>query len=228
MSTPLRVDPTRGLVRGVRAAVLTVPIVAGAVLAHATADGCADLLAVVAALGLCWPAAVALLGARRSLGALVLWVAGTQVVTHVLLEWVCGEGGGHASLAQHLLSSLDGTMIATHLIAVVVTSVLLGRADAGLWTADALLSSASRLLGLPTPLPAQVTPVVLAHLRRPDAVPPLHPLWETAPLQRRGPPGCALAQRASRPCCLRRRPGLSSGPPSLELSCAPPVLLPFS
>jgi hypothetical protein len=168
------IDPRRGAVRGARAAVLSVTAVAVAGAAHTLVDGCLDLDGLLLALGLCWPAAVAVLGARRRLPALVAWAVAAQVLTHVVVELTCG--GSPAVPARALL---------LHAAAVVVTTALLHRADAGLWTAHALLRALARFLPralVVVPLP----PTPLAPL--PDAV--LLPFvpWRALPRARRGPP----------------------------------------
>ncbi|MCW2586062.1 MAG: hypothetical protein JWN55_1578 [Frankiales bacterium] len=190
MSAALRLDPGQGLVRGVRAAVLTAPTVGAAVLAHALGGGCLSFLAVFTAAGVCWPAAVALLGVRRRLPLLLLWIVLAQAVTHLLLERLCADVvSGQASLSQHLLTGLTGPMAVTHAGAVLVTGLLLGRADAGLWAADALLRAGARALRdtQDLPLPALPEPVrssapTVADARRP------RPVWKAAPPVRRGPP----------------------------------------
>jgi hypothetical protein len=187
VTAPQCLDPNRGLVRGVRAAVLTVPTIGGAALAHSFVDGCDSLVALALAAGLCWPAAVALLGARRRLPALVAWVVTAQVATHLLLEGLCGDvTSGAVPWHLHLMTGVTGTMAVAHGLAVLVTSVLLGRADAGLWTAHALIRAVARVLvpRLARQLPAPVrrtTPVV-------DDVPAPRTTWVAAQPARRGPP----------------------------------------
>lgn len=190
MTAHQRIDPRAGLVRGVRAAALTAPTVGTAVAAHSLADGCAGPVAIGTAVGLCWPAAVALLGTRRSLPTLLAWVVTAQLAVHVLLERMCPDVvSGQTSLAQHLTHTTGTTMLATHAVAAALTAVLLHRADGGLWVAHALRRAAARLrppravaVVVPSarPVPASAVPVVLRDLT------------ETAPLQRRGPPApCA-------------------------------------
>ena len=186
MTAHLRIDPRAGLVRGVRAAALTLPTVGTAVAAHSLADGCAGPVAIATAAGLCWPAAVALLGTRRSLPTLLVWVVAAQIAVHVLLERMCPDVvSGQTSLAQHLSHTTSTTMLATHAVAAALSALLLHRADGGLWFADALSRAFARLrlprrpvLVVPSlrPVPASAVPVVLR-----DQV-------ERAPLQRRGPP----------------------------------------
>ncbi|MCU1600177.1 MAG: hypothetical protein JWO22_886 [Frankiales bacterium] len=172
--------------RGVRAAVLTVPTVGLASTAHALVDGCDSALAIALAAGLCWPGAVAVLGARRRLPALLAWVVTAQLVTHVLLDALCGPG--------IRVPALTWTMGAFHAVAALSTGLLLGRADAGLWAADALLRAGAKALRLRRSL---ALPLVPAPFRRTAPVPVLLPrsTWVAAQPARRGPPVLlALAQ----------------------------------
>jgi hypothetical protein len=190
VTAALRLDPAKGLVRGVRAAVLTAPTVGGAVLAHAFVDGCGSFMAVFTAAGVCWPAAVAVLGARRRLPVLLLWVVMAQAVTHLLLERMCPEVmSGQTSLADHLLMGVTGPMVAAHVGAVLVTGLLLGRADAGLWGADALVRAGARALRATRdlPLPALPEPVATSTTTVED-IPRPRGVWKAAPPVRRGPP----------------------------------------
>jgi len=178
----LRLDPSTGLLRGVRAGVLTVPTVGTAVVGHAAVDGCGSLFAVLAAAGVCWPAAVALLGRRRRLPALVAWVIGAQLVSHVVLAALCGEG----AVAQHVLSEMTPAMLGAHAAAALVTGALLARADAGLWAAGALVRAVGRLLRL-----GRATAAVVVPPRLPSAplrVPPRLPWVLLTQPTRRGPP----------------------------------------
>lgn len=190
MTAPVRLDPEQGLVRGVRAAVLTVPAVGSAGLAHVLTDGCGSLLATLAAAGLCWPAAVALLGSRRRLPALAAWVVLAQLVAHVLLERMCTEVvTGQVSLAAHLREGLTVRLVAVHLTAAVLTGVLLGRADAGLWSARALVRAGAGALRLAAALPALPSaPGVRSIAAVVTHVPLPRDSWESARPVRRGPP----------------------------------------
>lgn len=180
-------DPGAGLVRGVRAAVLTVPTVGGAAIAHSFVDGCDSVFALLVAAGACWPAAVALLGARRRVAAFLCWVLLAQLATHLLLEAMCSDvTSGHAGWAQHLTAGVTPTMLVSHGCAVLLTSVLLGRADAGLWAADAIVRAGAKvlrrpLLMPPLPVPARRTrPVLVIDAPRSS--------WVVAQPSRRGPP----------------------------------------
>ncbi|MFN2539625.1 MAG: hypothetical protein ABR549_15935 [Mycobacteriales bacterium] len=196
MTASLRVDPRAGAVRGVRAAVLTVPTVGGAALAHSVVDGCDSIFALLVAAGLCWPAAVALLGGRRRLPALIAWVLCAQFATHLLLEAMCTDvTTGHAGWAHHLTAGLTPTMLLSHGTALLLTSLALGRADAGLWTAHSIVQAAARALRLGVrvvlpPVPASVRrtrPVLVVDAPRSS--------WVAAQPARRGPPVLlALAQ----------------------------------
>src|SRR4051812_43703548 len=96
VTAPAGLDPRNGVVRGVRAAVLTVPAVGVTALGHSAAGGCTGPAAVVLAMGLCWPLAVAVLGARRRVLDLLVCVLAMQVATHAVLGWLCtGAHTGH-------------------------------------------------------------------------------------------------------------------------------------
>jgi hypothetical protein len=187
----LRLDPARGLVRGVRAGVLTVPAVGSAALAHSSAGGCASVVGIVVAAGVCWPMAVALLGRRASLFALVGWLVLAQGFTHLLLEWLCPDVvSGHLGLVEHLTTSTTPTMLTMHVVAVVLTAAVLGRADTALWTAKTLRRLASWAVNLIRALPSRTLPVLVG----PPACPPvavpwtLRDLWKAPHPVRRGPP----------------------------------------
>ena len=167
MSTP---DPRAGRVRGLRAAVLTVPVVGLTALAH----GCPTLVGTLLLVGLVWPAAVALLGARRGLVPLLAWTAAAQLGGHLLLTTLCPDERAGASAA--------------HLAAGLACAAVLGRADAGLWSARALLRLAARLRP-----PAALPPVTPRPVVRRVAGPPAR-LRSTAArdvARRRGPPVAA-------------------------------------
>jgi hypothetical protein len=190
MTVAVRVDPGSGLVRGVRAAVLTVPTVGAAATAHSFVDGCDSVFALVVAAGGCWPAAVALLGARRRMPALLVWVLMAQAITHLLLEAMCSDvTSGHVGWVQHLTTGVTPAMLVSHGFAVVVTSLLLGRADAGLWAADALIRAGARALRLGDALATPQLPAPVRRIRRPALVlEPALSSWVVAHPSRRGPP----------------------------------------
>lgn len=170
-------DPRSGAVRGLRALVLSVVAVGVAGAAHTLVSGCLDLAGLALALGACWPMAVVVLGSRRRLPGLLAWAALAQVVTHVVVEQTCG-GTGHATPLR---------VLGAHAAAVVVTTALLSRGDAGLWAAHALRRAVLRLL-LPHLVPAPVLP----REQRPYAA-PLVPRTRrlVSPRALRGPPSSA-------------------------------------
>jgi hypothetical protein len=182
--------PAHGVLRGVRGAVLAVCAVAVAEVAHAGTDGCSSLVGLLLALGLCWPAAVAVLGRQRRLGALLGWLAATQIGLHVLLESRCQEVvSGHQPLLAHLSVPPSGRVLLAHGLAVAVSAVLLGRADAGLWTVDALRRAVWLVM-----LPMLVVVVWPARRVRRVClrVLPARNVWEGPRPSRRGPPAlCA-------------------------------------
>lgn len=182
MTAALRLDPSTGVLRGLRAGVLTIPTVGTAVLGHAAVDGCGSVFAVLVAAAVCWPAAVALLGRCRRLPALVAWVVGAQLMSHVVLAALCGEG----AVAQHVLSEMTPAMLGAHAAAALVTGAFLARADAGLWAAGALLRAVGRLLRRGYAPPPVVVPPCLPSAPLRDC-PRLPWVLLTQPT-RRGPP----------------------------------------
>jgi hypothetical protein len=190
VTDPLRLDPQQGLVRVVRAGVLTVPAVGFAAFAHASVDRCVSVVAVLLAVSVCWPAAVVLLGAQRRIPALLGWLVVAQGVTHLLLQQMCGDAGrGSSGLIEHLMMGVSPDMLAMHAGSVIFTAVLFGRADAGLWTARAVVRAGARALRrigapvLPVGLPrVYCTAGASTGKRRPQV------LWEAGAPQRRGPP----------------------------------------
>jgi hypothetical protein len=190
MTAVLRLDPGTGLLRGTRAAVLTVPAVALAVFAHWAGGGCVTWLGVLTSLGLCWPAAVAVLAGRARVAVLVGWLLLAQVVTHTLLEWLCADAPAvHAAGMDHAMTGLAPRMLVMHAVAIAVTAVVLARADAGLFAAKALVRAAARTLRFVRALPSLTGTVVAKPAPCPPAVPVLGDLWKGPhPKVRRGPP----------------------------------------
>jgi hypothetical protein len=154
---------------------LVAVLVAG--IAHTLADGCLDPDGLLLALGACWPGAVAVLGRERRLPALLTWVVGAQVVTHVVVGLTCGG----------TVEATSGRSLAVHVAAVVVTTAVLARADATLWAVDALWRAVARLL-VPssTDLPVVPRPRAVRTTRR------LQGRWLVSPRVLRGPPSGLL------------------------------------
>lgn len=174
-----------GPLRGARAGVLTVSAVALAEAAHAVSDGCISLTGLLVSLGLCWPAAVAVLGRRRRLPSLLGWLLGMQVVLHLLLESLCGEVvSGRESLTAHLSVAPSGRMLAAHALAVVLAAVLLGRADAKVWMVAAL----RRAGVLTAPLVVAQPPLTRRTRRVAPGAPVVRSRWDGPRPSRRGPP----------------------------------------
>ena len=171
-------DPRGATARGSRALVLSLTAVAVAGTAHTLVDGCLDADGLLLSAGICWPGAVALLGRRRRMPALLAWTAAAQVVTHVVLALTCG--GAHVA---------PGTVLVAHAAAVVLTTAILSRSDATLWTSHEV-RRALRLLLLPqlvaVPSPRRPQPVVQdAHS--------VHARERDSPRVLRGPPAGLLA-----------------------------------
>ena len=194
MTAMLRLDPTRALVRGVRAGVLTVPAVGMAASAHASAGSCTSLVGLGLAAGVSWPAAVALLGRRRSVLSLLAWLTLVQAVTHVILEQLCPDVmSGQMGLLDHLLMGLTPTMLLMHGGSVLLTALVLARADAGLWTARALIRAGARMIRT-IRLPKAPAVVVPRTRLLPVEPKPLIDLWKAPHPVRRGPPALLHAR----------------------------------
>ena len=177
-------EPGQGVARGARAAVLAGTAVAVAEVAHAGTDGCSSLVGLLLALGMCWPAAVAVLARRRRVPGLLGWLLATQVGLHVLLESRCEEVlSGREALLAHLAVPPSARVLVAHGVAVAVCAVLLGRADAGVWAVTAL-RRAGRVVAPLTPVLVVVTRV------RPQVgvVLPAEDVWKGPRPSRRGPP----------------------------------------
>jgi hypothetical protein len=182
VTAPARLDPQHGLVRGVRAAVLAVAAVGVGALAHRSADRCLDVPGLLLALGTCWSGAVAVLGARRRLPALLAWLVAAQLVTHLMLKLTCSSPGALVPGPRAL---------AAHLLAVVVLALVLHDADRDLWVAHGLAGALLRLLAprLAVVVPPGAPAVVPAASRVPHPRATLH----ASPVVRRGPPSQAGA-----------------------------------
>ncbi|MGZ6804467.1 MAG: hypothetical protein ACXVFU_15590, partial [Nocardioidaceae bacterium] len=167
MSGALYADPARAGVRAVRAGVLTAVAVGLAAAAHSAAGDCISWAGVATATALSWPAAVVALGRRRSVASLAGWLLVVQVVTYVVLDAFCTSAlTGAGALGAHLQESLTPRALALHAGSALVAGLVLGRADARLWTARALTRAAARAYRLVRALPPLVQ-VVTAPVQPP-------------------------------------------------------------
>jgi hypothetical protein len=131
--------------------VLSVTSAALAVAAHTAAGGEPPdtalvllLVAGVAAVG------VALADRRRSMPAILVVLGIAQLVSHVLLSL------GMPAMASQ---ANDLTMLGAHLVAVLLSAVLLARADAAIFRFAAVLAMLLPRLLVAPPVPATVAPV---------------------------------------------------------------------
>lgn len=132
---------------------------------------------------------MALLGRQRCLAPLVLWLGLVQAITHVLLEQLCADVmGGHTDVLQHLTAGLTPGMLALHGGSVLLTAVVLGRADAGLWVARALIRTGAWLLRIVSGLPRYVVVITSRPAPPLPVAPVLMDLWKAPHPVRRGPP----------------------------------------
>jgi hypothetical protein len=127
-------SPTRGVLRVLRGGALAAVSATLAVSAHAVAGGMAPDtgLTVLVTAGVA-AAGIAVADRRRSTGAILAVLGAAQLATHVLLsvDEMPMPGSPH----------VDGwTMTAAHALAVLLSAVLLSRADAALFLVVAVLA----------------------------------------------------------------------------------------
>ncbi|HVV17997.1 MAG TPA: hypothetical protein VHF06_01085 [Pseudonocardiaceae bacterium] len=169
--------PTRGALRVLRGSVLAVTSAALAVVAHAVSGGMAPdtgltaLLTVgVAAVG------VALADRRRSTGAILTVLAGAQLAMHVLLSV------GSMGMPTHVN---DLVMLGAHAGAVLVSALLLARADDAVFLLACVLAMLLPVLVAVPPAPS--APVRVRH-RRTERVDRRAAVLLRRACARRGPP----------------------------------------
>jgi hypothetical protein len=130
--------PTSGLLRVARGAVVGSTAVGLAVAGHLVGGGSLPATTTaVTVLGLTVAGSVALSSRRWTLSALTTVLLGVQVVCHVALA-------GHASAANlaahsHATHGASASMLVAHVLAALVTAVLLRRGESWCWRLVALL-----------------------------------------------------------------------------------------
>jgi hypothetical protein len=152
----------------------------GALPAPATAG---TLLGVTAA------GSIALSGRRWTVSSLVSVLLGVQVVCHLALA---DNPAGHLANHRHAAHGASASMVAAHVLAAVVTAVLLSRGESWCWRLVALLSR-----------PVHVAALLTAHTPQAVAAPPPAPAVGSLPVlrslllgdaqPRRGPPALLAA-----------------------------------
>ncbi len=166
--------------RVARAGVLTVSASGLALLAHGATAGCVEVAGVLITVGAVSAAAWPLVGKRRSLATVLGWLVAAQLAGHLVLATFCGAHEPPVGLA----------MMAAHGGAVVVTALLLQRADAALWSAPVMPERWARwlrgVLCLVCAPAVPGAPAVLASAPRGGAPLLLKP--HCPPPARRGPP----------------------------------------
>ena len=190
--------PTRGATRLARAAsfgVATLTLAAGG---HVAAGGGLPSMTILAILAVpVTMAAMALAGRRCGPVLLLASMAGAQVLLHETLKALTAQApgdmasqisaGSASAMGGHAMAHADGwsaTMTAAHVVATVVTALLLARGEQALW------QLVSRLLPA---LPGDPTPVGSRPHRAPAlvSVPALVPSVVCGGPGLRGPPLCA-------------------------------------
>jgi hypothetical protein len=169
--------PTRGALRVVRGVALAVTSAALAVAAHAAAGGGLPDPALTALLTVGLAAVgIALADRRRGPGAVLLVLGGAQSATHVLLS-VADQG--MAADGPNML-----VMTGAHVLAVLVTALLLASADAVIYRLAALFARLLPTVLVAPPVPDR--PVTLARPAEPVHASMSVRLRKVSP--RRGPP----------------------------------------
>jgi len=173
---PTALAPQRGVLRAVRGSVLAVTsaLLAGTAHVAAGAPAPGGTLTVLLTVGVA-AAGTALADRRRGPVALLAAVGTTQVLMHLLLH------GNHS----HAAPVPPATMVTAHAVAVVVTALLLARAEAAVFAVAAAWRRIVAAVPLRLPLPPRRRagqPVVPAEVPT-----PLRLLLATL-LRRRGPP----------------------------------------
>jgi hypothetical protein len=188
-------EPTRGATRLARAAAFGVAVLTIAVGAHVSAGGALPSMTVLAVLSLpLMMAAVVLTSRRCGLALLLGSMAAAQVLLHPTLMALAAQVPGDMSdqmgaasasaMGGQAMAPIDGrsvTMTSAHVIATVVTTLLLARGEQALW------QLVSRLLPA---LPSEPTVVGCGPLQAPApaSAPALAPSLVSGGLGLRGPP----------------------------------------
>lgn len=163
MSDPARRPAVLGATRGV---LLAVSCGALSVTAHRLADGGLPDPAMTVLLTTLfgWTAAALARRARGPLATLVL-LGTAQLVMHLLLTTLAGHGA-------HEMAAAPGPtgfgMTAAHVVATVLTALLLARADTMLLTVLAVLRAILPRLLTPLPVPAAAPALIPARVGGPD------------------------------------------------------------
>jgi hypothetical protein len=181
-------NPTRGTWRVWRGGMLALVSATLAVAAHAVAGGGVPAVGwtLLLTIGVA-VAGIAMANRRRSIGAILLVLGTAQLAIHLLLSLGTPDMPGMPGMEPATTQFSSTAMISAHTIAVLVTALVLARADAAVFT---LASVLARLL--PTVLIAPPVPAAPVRLR-PAATPRVH---STGVLlcrdnARRGPPVAA-------------------------------------
>jgi hypothetical protein len=182
---PNAAAPTSGLLRLVRGTAVGATAMSLAVAGHVVGGGSLPPATAAILLGLTVAGSVALSGRRWTFSALATVLLGVQLVCHVALA-------GHAEAAnvadhRHAAHGTGAWMLVAHVLAALVTAVLLRRCESWCWRLVALLgrpTQAARLFGT-----RPVLTTVARRLPAADGAPALLRSLLLADAQpRRGPP----------------------------------------
>lgn len=166
---------TGGRLRIARAALVALPTLQLAVVAHVMADGCVEPAAAALAAVLCLAGSWVVTAQETTSRQLVAYLAASQVAVHGVMA--CADGGATVTTSSLLL----------HVVAALGTALLLRRADASLWAATrlrALLASWRFVLATRPRLVAPCSPAPVTPAPRTR----LYDAGARAVPARRGPP----------------------------------------
>jgi hypothetical protein len=130
--------PTSGWLRVARGAVVGVTAMGLSVGGHLVGGGSLPTPTTAATLlALAVAGSVALSGRRWTVSALLSVLLGVQVVCHVALA---GHAGSHLANHQQVAHGASASMVVAHVLAALVTAVVLSRGESWCWRLVALLS----------------------------------------------------------------------------------------
>lgn len=138
LQRPNAVAPTSGALRVVRGTAVGTAAMSLAAAGHVAGGGSLPPATAASLLGLTVAGSVALSGRRWTFSALATMLLGVQLVCHVALA-------GHATAANltnhsHAAHGTSPSMLVAHVLAALVTAVLLRRGESWCWRLVALLS----------------------------------------------------------------------------------------
>ncbi|WP_265521539.1 hypothetical protein [Oerskovia flava] len=180
-------SPGVGLMRGARAVLLAVALVALSALSHRWAGGADPGVVPLVALGVLTAVAVGPMARRRlSLVRLMGLLGAGQVVLHLVLDRCAELGPALSGIAVHATHAAHGRMLLAHVAVTVVVGIALRYGDDVLWRLWAWLAR-DRVPGAPRALVARASRSFPSTVHVPRRV------VVRGAVQQRGPPAlCVL------------------------------------